>query len=421
MNEAFATRIIESLRNGIPPRVGVTAYSVGHEKLLEGIRKRHLSGIEDRGLIRFISGSWGAGKTHFFRLLRELAHGEGCLVSTVDLTSNDSATLNKFESIFFSIIKNIGTPAQQSEGRPDEATPLRDVLKEAAYYLGTGERDSDTPLSHDQFARAAEKLMEASNIDIDFKKIVQAYWKTLLLDAGDPIIVERTRADLIQWFSGVGSPGQYRLWAEVHKMVRRDNAKLMLQSLAGFVRLAGYRGLVILFDEAEKAFTAMRKTQLRDAHNNLLSLINNIETLPGVFLVYATVPEFFTDPKHGIVIYGALAGRIGKPEDRNPRALDTIWNLDAVEPSIEQYQEAALKLRTIYQDAYPEVVDEMPDDDTLATFVVNLEAQHPMMAQVRFWRVLMKALVVWFDDILEGDDRSVEKLYIDVMNQLRES
>jgi molybdopterin synthase sulfur carrier subunit len=37
--------------------------------------------------------------------------------------------------------------------------------------------------------------------------------------------------------------------------------------------------------------------------------------MPGLFLIYATTPDFFTDPKHGIVIYGALQGRIGKPEE----------------------------------------------------------------------------------------------------------
>ena len=68
-----STQVIESLRKGIPPQRGVNAYAVGNEKLMEGIKKNHFSGIDQRGIIRFVSGSWGSGKTHFFRLLRELA------------------------------------------------------------------------------------------------------------------------------------------------------------------------------------------------------------------------------------------------------------------------------------------------------------------------------------------------------------
>ena len=81
----------------------------------------------------------------------------------------------------------------------------------------------------------------------------------------------------------------------------------MLQSLANFIRWMGYPGLVILFDEAEMTHTTMRKSSLRQAHNNLLHLINEIHDSPGIILVYATVPSFFTDPTHGIQIYGALA------------------------------------------------------------------------------------------------------------------
>ena len=106
----IATQIVESLRKGVPPQRGVNLYSVGNDKLLEGIERYHLSGIGDRGIIRFVSGSWGAGKTHFFRQLRELAFQSNCLVSNVELDVN-SAALNKFESVFSAIVRQIATPS----------------------------------------------------------------------------------------------------------------------------------------------------------------------------------------------------------------------------------------------------------------------------------------------------------------------
>jgi hypothetical protein len=194
----------------------------------------------------------------------------------------------------------------------------------------------------------------------------------------------------------------------------------MLQSLAGFVRLSGYKGLLILFDEAEQAYSVMRKSALREAHNNLLSLINNIESLPGLFLIYATTPDFYTDPKHGIVIYGALSGRIGKPEERHPRALDTIWNLDAVETKLEDYQEAAKKIRGVYGLAYPEAESALPKEQVVTQKVAELFRMHPSLAAVRFWRLLVTALITDFDDHMEGEPRATQKLYDDVMDRLRE-
>jgi len=417
--EININQIIESLRRGTPPERGVDLYSVGHEKLIEGIKRFHLSKISNRGIIRFISGSWGAGKTHFFRLLREISFQNECLVSTVGLNADDAA-LNKFEKIFYSIIRNITTPTFFSSNQINEIAPFGRVLQESLAYLGGGSRLMSDQYSYAEYVQARERLLQDHSIDIDFKKIVQKYWETFLPDAPDLSQQEQSRAEILQWFSGEGSASVYRQRFSVNKTVNRDNAKLMLQSLAGFVQLAGYKGLVILFDEAEQAFSILRRSSLKDAHNNLLSLINNIDGLNGLFLVYATTPDFFTDPKHGIVIYGALADRIGKPEERKPKALDTIWNFDEVEIGLSDYQSAGKKILSIYTDEYPEGIDLLPSDEEVEKFVEDLSAIHPSLSSVRFWRVLVTALIKYFDDHLEGETRSIETIYCDVMERARE-
>ncbi|MEO8287069.1 MAG: BREX system ATP-binding domain-containing protein [Chloroflexota bacterium] len=414
-----AIHVVEALRKGIPPRHGVGLYSVGHEKLLDGISKYHLQGIEDQGIIRFMSGSWGAGKTHFFRLVRELAFKHECLVSNVELNVHDAA-LDKFERVFYSIISSITTPLYYEEDTGQEAAPFGAVVRESLAYLATGLRDIGNEITHDGYQKASETLMTDRSIDIDFKKMIQKYWETFLPEAAEPIIQEQTRAEILQWFSGEGSAGTYRRRFGVTKIVSKDNAKLMLRSLAAFVRLSGYKGLVILFDEAEQAFSIMKTSQLKDAQNNLLSLINNIEGLTGLYMIYATTPDFYTDPKKGIIIYGALAGRIGKPEDRAPRALQNVWNFDAEETALADYIAAARKIRAVYLKAHPGTEKDIPDEGAVESFVDALFQQHPTFSGVRFWRVLVTALVTHFDDILDGDVRPVEKLYDHVIDRLRE-
>lgn len=419
MEQRLALSVIESLRKGVPPQRGTDIYSVGYEKLIEGIKHHHLKGIEDRGIIRFISGSWGAGKTHFFRLLRDVTFKERCLVSNVELSVND-APLNKFERVFYGIIRNVMTPSVYHEDAPTESAPFGRVVRESLIYLGDQGSLAAGELNHESYSKALQKLMADQGIDIDFKKMIQKYWETYLPEAADATIQDQVRGEIIQWFSGEGAIGAYRKRFGVNKMINKDNAKLMLQSLAGFVRLSGYRGLVILFDEAEQSYSIMRKSALKDAQNNLLSLINNIEAIPGLFLIYATTPEFYTNPKYGIVIYGALAGRIGRPEERSPRALNTIWNLDALETSIDEYVSASKKIRAVYLKSYPEDAEKIPDDIEVEKFVDDLFDEHPSLSAVRFWRVLVTALVAHFDDRLEGDVRETKELYEDVMDKLRE-
>ncbi|MEA2031951.1 MAG: BREX system ATP-binding domain-containing protein [candidate division Zixibacteria bacterium] len=415
----IATDVVESLRKGIPPQRGIHLYSVGNEKLMDGVKKFHLSGIGERGIIRFISGSWGVGKTHFFRQLREIAFENNCLVSSVELDVN-SAALNKFQSVFSTIIRQIATPSYYIGQSSLETAPFGIVVRESLAWLATGTGDIGPEISYEQYSTATERLMGDHGIDIDFKKMIQKYWETYLPEAPDRAVVEQTRGEILQWFSGEGTVGSFRKRFGVSKIVSKENAKQMLQSLAGFVRLSGYKGLLILFDEAEQAYSVMRKSALRDAHNNLLSIINNIESLPGLFLIYATTPDFFSDPKHGIVIYGALSGRIGKPEERQPRALDTIWNLDAVETKLEVYQQAAKKIRSTYAIAYPEAQNSLPNEEDVSQKVAELFRIHPSLASVRFWRLLVTATITDFDDHMDGEPRATEQLYDNVMDRLRE-
>ena len=82
-DQAQAIDIIENLGKGTPPQRGVRTYSVGHELLLRGVRERHLESPSRTGKMRFVSGSWGSGKTHFLRELAEEAYDANYLVSSV--------------------------------------------------------------------------------------------------------------------------------------------------------------------------------------------------------------------------------------------------------------------------------------------------------------------------------------------------
>jgi hypothetical protein len=420
IEKSLAIQIIEQLRRGLPPQRGTRHYAVGHEKLLAGIRKFHLNGIADKGIIRFVSGSWGAGKTHFFRLMREEAFEAGCLVANVELNVKE-APLSKFEKVFHSIIRNVVTPSYFRGNAPASAAPFGTVLREALVYLSTGEHGEPREISHDDYTRASEKLMGCSAIDIDFRKVVQKFWETFLPEAPDPALIDQKRDEILQWFSGEGAIGQWRKAIGVNKLVSKENSKLMLQSLAAFVQLVGYKGLVILFDETEMSYSVMRKSQLKEAHNNLLHLLNNISDLTGLFLLYATTPDFYDDPKHGIVIYGALSGRIGKPGDHPPKPFENVWNLDAIDFTLAEYQESARKIREIHATAYPEGAADLPDEKKLDALVAELYAMHPSLSQVRFWRVLITGTVRILDDAMQGEEIVTPNTYHDVMADLRES
>lgn len=417
LDATAADDIVESLRNGIPPKRYASCYSAGNEEFLRDVRKRHLDGRTSRGKIRFISGSWGSGKTHFLRLLREEAFAAGYLVSTVEL-SVDQVPFNKFEQVFFEIVRAITSPEMYREGDLNQASPFGEVLRRTLFQ---GPADPAQAVTHERYQEAKASLFAASDIDIDFRRMVGHYWETYLPEGGDPVALEDMRGRILQWFSGEGTVGSYRSAFGVQKVVNRANARLMLQSLSRFATHASYRGLVVLLDEAEMAHSIMRKSSLKQAHNNLLHLINSVDESEGLLLVYAATPDFFIDDRYGITVYGALAQRIGRPEDRAPRALDRIWNLDAVGPSLDDYAEAGGKIRDVYLTANPDAADSVLPEPDLRTYVTELVRAHPEFSHVSTWRVVVTGTVEVLDTSADGATlKPAEQLHDDIMDRLRD-
>jgi len=412
-----ARDVIESLRSGIPPRRFVSCYSSGHDAFIDDVRRRQFQSPSTRGKIRFISGSWGSGKTHMLRLLREAAFEAGYLVSTVELSA-DQTPFNKFEQVFFDIVRNVTSPAMYAEGDLHHAAPFGEVLRRTLLGPEAGRHEDVT---HDRFREASEALFTHSGIDIDVRRLIVRYWETFLPEGGDSIAREDVRGQIVQWFAGEGSLSSYRTPFQVQKTVTRGNARLLFQSLSRFARHAGYRGLVVLFDEAEMSYSVMRRSNLKEAHNNLLHLINSISESDGAFLIYAATPDFFIDERHGIVIYGALAQRIGQPSFTPPRALDRIWNLDALETRPEDYLDAARKIREIYLLAELDAVNTVLADGVLRRRIAELVRVHPEFSHVSTWRVVITGTIKELDRSGDGDDEPpVERLHADILAQLRE-
>lgn len=423
MEEQITCRnIINRLRNGVPPELGVERYSVGHEDLLSGFKRYLLSGAASSGVIRFVSGSWGSGKTHLFRLLRNAAYDDGFLVSNVQLTS-DETPLSSFEKVFSSIVRQISTPTLLEQVLAQEnQSPLGDVFEESLRFLGTGDRTSSGPITVEQYHAASAKLTADRGIDNDLRKVVDLYWQTFLPDTDDEVANQRRREELMQWFNGEGRLSFWQKQYGLMKVVAKDNAKRLLQSLGALVRLAGYKGIVILFDEAELSYSQMSRTSLRVAQNNLLSLINNLEALPGIVMIYATTPDFYSDQKHGIKTYGALEQRIGQPEDKEPRAIDRVWNIDADVYDTQAYLLVGRKIRDLYAIASPETVGRLPSDEKVDAIVRELERLRTPSSQMSFWRELITTLVRRCDDIAEGrPERPIPEIKDDVMARARDA
>jgi hypothetical protein len=418
LEQGRADDIIERLRFGNPSHRDAELYSAGQvESFLDDVRKQHLESPSRRGKIRFINGSWGSGKTHLLRRLREEAFLAGYLVSNVEL-DKDQAPFNKFEKVFYKLISNLASPEMYKDDAIVGDASFGPLLQRILFGAKAGPGEV---VSSQHFQDMNNKLFSADGVDIDFRRIISSYWKTFLPGGDNIAALEEIRGELLKWFEGEGTVATFRKKYGVQKTVNRTNARLMLQSLSRFALQFGYHGILILLDETAAYYSGMRKSNLTQAHNNLLHLINGIDESEGLFLVYAATPDFFIDPDYGILRYGALVQRIGKPEEREPRALDRVWNLDELAVSVEDFQEAASKVRQIYMRAHPEVADnhELISDDELKSYVADLKRAHPRFSRVSAWRVIIPASVQLLEATARGEKpKSAEDLHDEIIKEL---
>jgi hypothetical protein len=176
----------------------------------------------------------------------------------------------------------------------------------------------------------------------------------------------------------------------------------MLQSLTRLSRHLGYEGLVLLLDEGELSTSVMRRADVRAAHNNLRHLIDSIQDNQGLFAVYAATPDFFLNPDYGVVTYGALAQRIGRPPEGPPQAYERVWNLDALDTSVADYEEAAAHIREVWLLAEPRRTEKAIGEGELRSLVRELVQIHPERARVSTWRIVTQGAVDALDRFARG-------------------
>jgi hypothetical protein len=415
-----AAAVIESLRNGQPPKRFVSSYSVGMDRFVDDVREEHLDGATMFGRIRFVSGTWGSGKTHFLRLLREAAFDAKHLVASVEL-DKDEAPLNKFERVFFRISQSVTSPEMYVDNDLERVDPVGEVLRRGLFTSVGEEPTGQAVVSQPGLRTAQEALYAASNLDADFRRIVDGYWRTFSADAGDSIELEERRALALSWFKGEGRLPPYRAAFGVQKIVDRTNARTMLQSISRLARHLGYEGLVLLLDEGELSTSMLRRSDVRAAHNNLRHLIDSIQDNSGLFAVYAATPDFFLNADYGIVTYGALAQRVGRPPDGAPAAYERVWNLDGVQLAEDHYLDAASRIREIFVRARPAAAASVLNDDAIRRHTAGLVKLHPERSSVSTWRVVTQGVVDALDASARGSfTDSAEQAYRRVRSRIGE-
>lgn len=290
--------IIESLKIGIVPRTGLQHIQVGRvDEIHEMIKDFDLI-AEGGAKTRFIIGDFGSGKTFFLTLSKLIAHEKNMVVFSGDISPDKilSSSRGQARNLFNELVKNMST-----KNRPNGNALESIVERWASNILEDNPEPSEKDIHN--ILRSLEKYVNC----FDFAKVLSTYIQAYR--DGNDILASLA----LRWLSaGYSTKTEAREDLGVRTIIDDAHFYDYLKLYAGFVRMAGYNGLLVCIDEL--ATIARLKSQTRNKNFEvLLNIINDTaqaDTTEYLGFIFSGTPVFLEDKVKGMFSYGALKQRL---------------------------------------------------------------------------------------------------------------
>ncbi|MBM4396456.1 MAG: DUF2791 family P-loop domain-containing protein [Deltaproteobacteria bacterium] len=344
-----ARHVIEVVGStGTPPEWGFQFFSAGLDGYLRVLEEDYLrTFIRDGGAsFKVVVGTYGGGKTHFLYSVRELAWKHEYLVAYCPL-SQESTPFHRLDRVYHSIAANLMRPLSPDELLSGADRGLGAFLKGVYADLMdafAADKVPEKKRAERVKAVAADAVRGVENPN--FGRAVRLALEALADDDPD-------RFDsAIQFLSVDGYDRVRHRQMGLLQPIERGQAFATIRSLVTFVRNLRFRGLVILFDEAEQA-GAMTSRQKELMLGNLRELVDQCgaAAFANVMVLYAIPNEqFLTEGRSPA--YEALRQRIQTVFDfTNPTGVKIKLDRLVRDPRALMI-EIGSKLAAVYESAY---------------------------------------------------------------------
>lgn len=289
VDKLTALRIINSLKDGVPSVDDIEYYSASKNSLdpvIAGDMYEISKG--NYGKVKFINGGYGEGKTHFLSRIRSKAISDNYLVSMFAISPRGIA-LDMMERVFGELIKTI--VVKDSSGNRIGGDAIEHVVSQ---WLPTAQDPKQV-------------LRAMSHLDRDLRNALTSIAEFLPKRA---LYLDELEI-LIGWMLGdTHSKSDLKRKFKIFNHINPRNVFDIMKSFAKFFKAVGYNGWIILIDEQEIISTLLSSRRRELTDQNIRLLIDEQSKMDGLYIIFATTDEFFTDPIKGVVSYPALKTRV---------------------------------------------------------------------------------------------------------------
>ncbi len=386
--------LFEQLRKGLVPERGVDAIAVGVEKERGELRRQLDLAADGEGTIKFLRGGYGCGKTFMSRLALLDAQRRGFATSFVVVSDND-LHFHRFDDVYRKVMTELSTSAC-----PRGA--LGDILDR---WIGAVEErliDSDADEDADDFD---DKVLAALEGDLaaktagrapqDFIRVIQTIFQ--LKQKGE----HADAGALVSWLGGSGNvAAASKRIAGIKGDIGSRVALDYLSGVLEIVKAAGYKGLVIVIDEAE-TILRMRSDTRGKSLNGIRQIADAAGSFPGLLWLFTGTPEFF-DTRRGVAGLPPLHDRIGFKESGGIATVKQA-QLQLKPFDAARLRDLAARLREHYPTQHPARVKDRVSPEFIERLVADVTAGFKGDVGV-VPRQFLREFVTQMDLVDENDD-----------------
>ena len=326
-----AAVILNSLKGGVVPRIGLPYITVGRETEIRALLT-DLSLIADGGAsFRFLVGRYGSGKSFLLQTIRTHAMGEGFVVADADLSPERRLQGGQGQGLatYRELIRNLSTKTRPEGGAlglildrwvASTNQPMgtgvigwRDSF-ETGFDESSAEATSAKPTGSNPAGSSAEQVLRSQLAPLeelvhgfDFTRMLRIYRDASI--EGD----DERKSCALKWFRG-----EYRTKTEAKAelgtstIIGDDDWYDYVKLFAAFLTGAGYKGLLVLIDELVNLFKIPNAITRQYNYEKILTMYN--DTLQGkarhLGIIMGGTPQSIEDRRRGVFSYEALRSRL---------------------------------------------------------------------------------------------------------------
>lgn len=306
----IAAVILNSLKGGVVPRIGLPYITVGREVEIQALL-HDLDLIADGGAsFRFLVGRYGSGKSFLIQTIRTHSMGENFVVADADLSPERRLQGGQGQGLatYRELIRNLSTKTRPEGGALALVLDrwVKNIQRKAVEECGSSSGTVYDQTFHSVLETFLDPLCELVH-GYDFSAVLKKYAFAFAEEDAE------AKAYVVKWLRG-----EYRTKTEarrelgVNACIADDSWYDYLKLLAEFLTGAGYKGLVVMIDELVNLYKIPNSVTRQNNYEKILTMYN--DTLQGkarhLGIIMGGTPQSIEDRRRGVYSYEALRSRL---------------------------------------------------------------------------------------------------------------